>query len=132
MGDDLHAVLDRTREVDIETRSATGKVHRVIIWVVVIDGTIYVASYRGKTGRWWRELTARKEGVLIAGRTRIPVRAHRVRSEAARAAFSAAVGTKYRTSRSSMLAMQQPEVLDTLLRLKLVAAEGSPRSKARP
>jgi hypothetical protein len=118
----IFALLDRTREVDIETRSTTGKVHRVIIWVVVIDGTVYVASYRGKTGRWWRELTGRKEGVLIAGRKRSPVRAHRVRSAVTRAAFSEAIGEKYRPSRSSMLAMQQPEVLDTLLRLEVEGA----------
>lgn len=129
---DLLALLDRTREVDIETRSAAGKAHRVIIWVVVVDGTVYVASYRGKTGRWWRELAARGEGVLIVGRRRIPVRARRVRSEATRAAFSEAVGTKYRSSRSSMRAMQQHEVLETLLRLEFVKAQGSPKSKASP
>ncbi len=112
-------LLDRTREVKIETHSADGKIHRVIIWVVVIDDVAYVASYRGKTGRWWRELIAEGEGTLIAGRLRIPVRPKRVRSEAIRAAFSEAVAKKYRSSRASMVAMQRPSVLGTLLRLDL-------------
>jgi hypothetical protein len=114
------ALLDRTKEVDIETRGRDGTRHRVPIWILVIDGEAYVASYRGKSGRWWRELVTDREATLVAGRTRIDVRPHRVRSARIRGAMSAAFARKYRGSRSSVLAMQRPEVLETALRLELV------------
>jgi hypothetical protein len=116
---DVLALLDRTREVDIETRGRDGARHRVPIWVLVIDGEIYVASYRGRHGRWWRELLRNGVATLVAGRTRIDVRPHRVRSPRTRDAMSAAFARKYRGSRSSVLAMQRPDVLATALRLEL-------------
>jgi hypothetical protein len=116
-GADL-ALLDRTREVEIETRSRSGAVHRVIIWVVVADGVPYVASYLGRRGRWWRELLARGDGALLVGRRRIPVRPHRVRSPATKRVVSQAYAAKYPRSQS-LVAMQQREVLDTTLRLEL-------------
>jgi hypothetical protein len=113
------ALLDRTKEVDIETRGSDGTRHRVPIWVLVIDGEAYVASYRGKSGRWWRELLRNGEATLVTGRSRVDVRPHRVRSARIREAMSAAFAKKYRGSRSSVLAMQRPEVLETALRLEL-------------
>lgn len=83
-----------------------------------IEGDVYVASYRGKGGRWWREVLRDGAGTLIAGRRRVPVRPHRVRSTRIREAISAAFARKYPTSRSSVLAMQRPEVLETALRLE--------------
>src|SRR5919109_4237575 len=95
---DVLALLDKTREVEIETTSASGARHRVVIWVLVIDGTPYVASYRGPSGRWWRELLRTKEGALVVGRRRIAVRPHRVSSAETKRAVSDAFGRKYRTS----------------------------------
>jgi hypothetical protein len=112
-------LLERAKIVDVETRGAGGAVHRVPIWVVVIDGKAYVASVSGKRGRWWREIDARGDGALIVGGRRIRVRPHRVRSAATRTAVSDAYGRKYRTSRASVLAMQRPLVLETTLRLDL-------------
>jgi hypothetical protein len=116
---DSVAVLDREKIVEVETRGKRGAVHRVPIWVVVLDSTAYVASVRGKRGRWWRELTASGEGALVARGRRIPVRAHHVRSAATRSALSDAYARKYAGSRASVLAMQRPEVLETTLRLEL-------------
>jgi hypothetical protein len=118
--DKVLALLDRTREVDIETRGRDGTRHRVPIWILVIEGEVYVASYRGRSGRWWRELLRNGEATLIAGRARIGVRPHRVRAQRIRDAMSAAFARKYRGSRSSVLAMQEPEVLETSVRLELV------------
>jgi hypothetical protein len=118
--EDVLALLERTREVEIETRSSDGARHRVVIWVLVIDGTVYVASYRGPRGRWWRELLRAGEGALIVGRRRVPVHPHRVRSEETKRAVSSAFGRKYARSGSSLAAMQTREVLDTTLRLELV------------
>jgi hypothetical protein len=113
------ALLDRAAEVDIETRGRDGTRHRVPIWVLVIEAQVYVASYRGRSGRWWRELLRNGEATLVAGRTRIDVRPHRVRAQRTREAMSAAFARKYKRSRASVLAMQRPEVLETALRLEL-------------
>lgn len=90
------------------------------IWVLVIDGEAYVASYLGEKGRWWRELLREKAGRLIAGRTAIDIVPHRVRSRATLEAMSAAFAKKYPTSGASLRAMQRPDVLRTALRLELV------------
>lgn len=116
----LLSVLDRTQEVDIETRGRDGAVHRVPIWVLVIDGEVYVASYLGPRARWWREMVREGEGTLVAGRRRIRVRSHRVRSSRIRDAMSASYARNYPGSRSSVKAMQRPEVLATALRLEPV------------
>lgn len=114
---DALEVLRRTREVDIETRSAGGKTHRVTIWVVVVDGAPYVRSYLGARGRWYRELLARKDGALVVGRERLAVRPARVRSTALIRAVSDGFRRKYSRSGSSLQAMLRSEVLDTTLRL---------------
>jgi hypothetical protein len=116
---DVVALLDRAREVEVETRSSAGATHRVVIWVVVVEGTAYVASYRGTRGRWWRELLRAGDGALIVGRRRIPIRPHRVRSAETKQAVSAAFARKYATSRASLAAMRASDVLDTTLRLEL-------------
>jgi hypothetical protein len=119
---DALALLDRLPEVDVETRSARGAVHRVPIWVVAVDGAPYVASVRGPRGRWHRELLAApsREGTLVAGRRRIRVRAVPVGDEDVVARVSAAYARKYARSVASLAAMQRPEVLATTLRLELL------------
>ncbi|MGH2499208.1 MAG: DUF2255 family protein [Candidatus Limnocylindria bacterium] len=115
------ALLDRTREVLTETRSARGRRHRVTIWVVVAGGKPYVASYRGPRGRWYRELLAapRRSGALIVGRRRIACRAVRVRAARTRRAVSVAYARKYPRS-ASLAAMRRADVLATTLRLEPV------------
>ena len=70
------ALLDRAREVDIETHSAKGVTHGVPIWIVVDGDDVFVRTYRGKTSRWYRELLARPGAILADGK-RVPVRAER-------------------------------------------------------
>jgi hypothetical protein len=53
------AVLAATDEVDIETRSVDGSIHRTIIWVVVDGADVFVRSYLGERARWYREALAR-------------------------------------------------------------------------
>ena len=113
----LKAFAD-TREVDVETRSADGKLHSVIIWIVVVDGVPYVRSVRGPKGRWFRELMARKEGAIKVGRVRYPVRPKLVKDEATNGRVSQAIRTKYKTSKASVSAMVRAEVLATTARLE--------------
>ena len=107
--------LDAAKEVDIETTSADGKVHRVTIWVVVVDDIPYVRSVRGKKGRWYRDLVARP-GAIHAGSRRIEVKATRVTAVDQIDFVSQALWRKY-PQNSSLFAMLRLAVLDTTLRL---------------
>ena len=104
-------------EVDIETTSAKGVVHRVVIWIVVVGGVPYVRSVRAQKGRWFRELMRHGEGAILVGRQRIPVRASLVGDAAENARVSEALEEKYVRPRASVLAMIRPDVLPTTARL---------------
>ena len=108
--------FEARHEVDVETSSARGDVHRVTIWIVVVDEVPYVRSVRGPRGRWFRELLARA-GAIHVGRRRIPVRASKVTDDALNERVSGALRAKYRTPKASVVAMTRPEVLATTARL---------------
>ena len=105
-------------EVDIETRSAKGTLHRVTIWIVVADGIPYVRSVRAKKGRWFRELMRHGEGAIHVGRQRVPVRAVLVTAADENARVSEAIEAKYDKPRASVIAMIRPDVLPTTARLE--------------
>ena len=109
------ALLDRTKEVDIETTSPKGTKHSVPIWVVVDGGDVFVRSYLGDTARWYRELLARP-GALVAGKARIAVRAEKATDPESKRRTSGGLERKYAKS-GSLRAMLRPEVLDTTLKL---------------
>ena len=111
--------IDVAQEVDIETRSPEGKTHKVTIWVVVVDGVPYVRSVKGPKGRWYRELTARKDGVLHVGRRTVPVRPVKVRAPETIDEVSAAFWRKYAKT-ASLFSMLRLATLDTTLRLEPV------------
>jgi hypothetical protein len=104
-------------EVDIETKSAKGETHRVIIWIVVVDGVPYVRSVRAAKGRWFRELMRHGEGAILVGRQRVPVRATLVAGADENVRVSDAIQNKYDRPRASVLAMIRPEVIPTTARL---------------
>jgi hypothetical protein len=112
-------LLDETREVQIETRrDENAPMHRTIIWVVTVDGTVFVRSVRGEKGRWYREVSANPSAALHVGDRRIPVRAVPVTEEQA---VSEAYRSKSgRTAPASTEAMLRPETLPTTLRLEPV------------
>lgn len=110
-------------EVDIETRSPKGEVHRVTIWVVVSGGVPYVRSVRGAKGRWFRELMRHGDGAVLIGRQRVPVHARLVKDTAENVRVSEAIQEKYDRPRASVLAMIRPEVIPTTARLE--AATGA-------
>ena len=112
-------LLDETREVYIETRrDDDSPEHRTIIWVVVIEGEVFVRSVRGFKGRWYREISSNPEGALYVADNRIPVRATPATDETTVEAVSAAFRSKYeKSSPSSTAAMVRPEILPTTLKL---------------
>ena len=104
------------KEVEIETRSREGKVHQVTIWIVVVEGAPYVRSVRGTRGRWYGELTERKEGALHVGSRRVPVRATRVREPELIDDVSAAFWRKYPKS-APLFSILRLVTLETTTRL---------------
>ena len=113
-------LLDETREVRVETRrDEDSRVHRTTIWVVTVDGAVFVRSVRGERGRWYREIRANPMAALHVGDARIPARAVSVTDEATIEAVNRAYQEKYgRTSPGSTRAMLRPETLPTTLRLE--------------
>ena len=112
-------LLDATDEVRIETRrDADSPVHRTIVWVVVVEGEVFVRSVRGPKGRWYRELSSNLEGALHAGEHRFPVHAAPATDETTVDAVSDAYRSKYEEYLPGpTAAMVRPDVLPTTLKL---------------
>jgi hypothetical protein len=110
--------IEAAQEVDIETRrSHDAPVHRTTIWAVVEDGDVYVRSYRGGAGRWYREITANPAALLHVGDDAIPVRGIAAADPDSVERASAGYRRKYAGS-SSMPSMLRDEILDTTIRLE--------------
>lgn len=110
------ARIAAAKEIEIETQSSAGVIHRTIIWVVVHEGTVLVRSVRGARGRWYREALAEpRVAVHIDGR-RIPATAVDASDPATVAACSEELRLKYRGR--SLDSMLTPDVLNTTLRLE--------------
>jgi len=113
-------LLAKLEEVNVETRSATGDVHSTIVWPVVRDGVVYLRSYKGQSGRWYREAIADPGIALVVDGRRLPARAVPASDAASVEACSAALRGKY-SSDHSLEAMLAPDVLPTTLRIEPVA-----------
>ncbi|MBV9957279.1 MAG: DUF2255 family protein [Acidobacteria bacterium] len=70
------------------------------VWVVVVDGRVFVRSWNDKPTGWFRAFRKQAEGTIQAGSLEIPVRAKLVRSARLRDAVTAALGEKYPTKGS--------------------------------
>src|SRR2546422_9481286 len=91
-------LLAAARIVEIETRRGPrSPIHRTKIWVVVDGADIYIRSYTGERGRWYREVRAHPNAALWVRGERIPVRAIHVRSARSIARASAGYREKYGT-----------------------------------
>jgi hypothetical protein len=117
--DETLQLLDETYEVRIETRREEGAPkHRTIIWVMVVDGEVFVRSVRGTQGRWYREISGYPEGALHVGDRRIPVRAAHATDDSTMDSVSRAVQSKYGERWPGPTAgMVREEVLCTTLKL---------------
>jgi len=96
--EEVIAILHKDRILGI--RAGSDSDHRVIgIWVVVVNGRVFVRSYTMKPGGWWRTFLEDQYGeIFISKRKRgIKVRAVQTRSEKIKDAVSAAYKEKYNT-----------------------------------
>ena len=112
-------LLDETKEVRIETRrDGDSPEHRTIIWVVVVEGEVFVRSLRGQRGRWYREISSNPKGALYVENNRLPVRAAHATDDTTVDAVSDAIRSKYeRSAPGPTAAMLRPETLPTTLKL---------------
>ena len=111
-------LLDRTGEVEIETRRGD-RSYRTVIWVVVDDGEVFVRSVRGELGKWYQRAQAHREVTLHADGRSIEARVMPAQDEESVSRVDEALRAKYRPGRS-LDSMLRDEVLDTTLRLEPV------------
>ena len=109
--------LANTKEIEIETYSAAGQTHRTIIWVVVDDGNVYIRSWLGRNGRWYREITANPDAAIHINGRRLAVHAVPVTSESLIIRVSNNILQKYHRSPSAN-GMVREEILPTTLCLE--------------
>jgi hypothetical protein len=78
-----------------------GTEHRYTgVWVVVVEGRVFVRSWNDKPTGWYRAFQAEPLGsIQLAGRE-IAIRARQLRSERLRDAVTRAYGEKYNTKAS--------------------------------
>ncbi len=96
---DTIASLDRGKILGIRAGTAP---HRVIgIWMVVVEGRLFVRSWDRRIGGWYRTILDEPRGTIEIGGRAIPVRAVRTRSERLKAAVDRAYAAKYDTKAST-------------------------------
>jgi hypothetical protein len=110
-------LLDRTEEVAIETTAPDGVAHRTIIWAVVVDGDVFVRSYRGPKARWYREALERPDVAVVVDERRLPAQAVRATDARSIERTSTAILAKYAGDPAAER-MVRPEILDLTLRLE--------------
>jgi hypothetical protein len=110
------AALAAAEEIEIETRAADGAVHRTIVWPLVHDEVVYLRSYRGPSGRWYREAIADPTVALHVDGRRLPGTVEPATDETSVRACSEALEVKYPRSQS-LAAMLAAAVLPTTLRV---------------
>lgn len=109
--------LETVSEIDVETRSSDGDVHRTTVWPVVDGGDVYVRSLRGSAGRWYQELMAGPDTVIHVAGEAVPV--HAVPAPDLESIGRANAGYQRKYADSPYLGtMTREEILGTTLRLE--------------
>jgi hypothetical protein len=108
-------VIDRAREVDIETHGATGS-HRATVWAIVDRGAVFVRSYYGPRSRWYREALADPAVAIAVDGRRVPATASPATDPHSIERTSAGLSRKYAGDPATPR-MNRAEVLDLTLRL---------------
>ena len=89
----------------------------VVIWVVVADDEVFVRSWLGARGRWYKDLAAGGPATLEFAGRRLPVQAIPASDADSVARTSSEILRKYRHS-SHAQEMVRDEILPTTLRLE--------------
>ena len=60
--------IENAEELTLASLRSDGTLRRpVIVWVVRVDGHIYVRAYKGRTSPWFRSIQTRHQGRIQAG-----------------------------------------------------------------
>lgn len=90
-------LLDRARIVGVRS----GAEHRYTgVWVVIVEGRVFVRSWSDKPTGWYRAFRDEPRGAVSIAERQIAVRARHVRSERLRHAITRAYAAKYNTKAS--------------------------------
>jgi hypothetical protein len=106
--DDVVEVLRNAKILGVRA----GTEHRYTgVWVVVVNGRVFVRSWSDKPTGWFRAFRKQPSGMIQAAKLEIPVRARFTRSERIQHAVTAAFGEKYNTkgSRQWVEGFAEPE-----------------------
>jgi hypothetical protein len=106
---------------EVEIRTEKHPKTSVTIWIVVSDGTVFVRSVKGPTGRWYKDLAAGGPATLEFNRRQLPVQAIPATDAASVERASREYLAKYRSSPYAE-PMVRAEVLPTTLRLEPMEA----------
>jgi hypothetical protein len=108
-----------------------GTEHRYTgVWVVVVEGRVFVRSWNDKPTGWYRAFQSQPTGsIQITGRE-IRIRARRLRSERLRDAVTQAYGEEYNTKASEKWVRGFAEPRRFAATLELLPAESSAARKA--
>jgi hypothetical protein len=110
--------LRELRDVqEVRIRTEKHPESAVVIWVVVADGEVFVRSWRGARGRWYRDLAAGGPATLEFAGRRLAVQAIPASDPGAIARASREFLRKYQRS-SHAQEMVRSETLPTTLRLE--------------
>jgi hypothetical protein len=75
-----------------------GDDHRFIpIWVVVVDGRVFVRPWNDKASGWYRNFLKSPSGAIMVNEKEVPVRAKSTKGEKLNDAVDAAYAAKYTT-----------------------------------
>lgn len=110
--------LGELRDVqELAIRTEKHSKSAVVIWVVVADDEVFVRSWRGTKGRWYRDLAAGGPATLEYAKRLLAVQASPVGDQAAVARASREFLRKYQRSTHAQ-EMVRSETLPTTLRLE--------------
>jgi hypothetical protein len=111
------AEIDRGEELIIVVHRVGHETKRVPVWVVTVDGDVYVRSYKGVTSMWFRRVQADAHQALGLGSGDTAVEFENVsRHEHVNEAISAAFASKY-AKYDYVDAMAAPAAVDATLRI---------------
>ena len=92
------SILKTIRDEKILGIRAGTKPHRVIgIWMVVVEGRVFVRSWSMKPRSWYRTFLEEPRGIIVVDDREIPIRAVNTRSERLKDAVTRAYREKYNT-----------------------------------
>jgi len=108
--------LDKSKILGVRS----GTEHRYTgVWVVVVEGRVFVRSWNNKPTGWYGAFREEPQGSISVGGQEMAVRARHARSERLRRAVSEAFAGKYNTKASEkwVIGFAEPERESTTLEL---------------